>query len=1031
MHSISSTTNLLDLARRIARELRRGRVIVDGDLQRLKRLYIELIGLMPEDERTRLQNLAAPLEPSEADVKARLNRRIAHRETSDSVPLEDLLLISDFPPASRIIDKLFPNGRVLASAISVDFDDPKGLLSVGQYRAILSVFDRITRDSPAARLAYTVERHHDHVTFHHPVQVHGGVARATIDVAQLEKRDDFAAALLSEIENSVAERETAALDRDFVSYDQSCVWNFNRAFWRFLRVWENVTGKSYQRALPKGKAESNHQEFIDAAAARFAGHVRELEREGAIAAADELWICEKAPGSGGFIAGMLDYLRARHPAYYRRMRVVLADISADVLSIAANELKRRGHLPCPAEGPRIFFWPLGGGRGPDLEGGELIEEPPRQRFLYIRHANFFDQLPARLFAKIGSRYYELYVQAVIDPERLSKIEARHRLTLADLRAVIDETTDLTALDPELKARYIHFWSEIWLAVKFNESYRPIERLAEAHPDGAEIERIFAGLDDVRFVTSDAAIATMRRDLELLHPEYGYACFTDIFLQRAAEFKERWIELAKYDNGVWVGANGVLMAHLLGREGYQCGYFPVELTLGAPSAVYTMTLSRRHAAPFTVSPALIQELTGIAADEVSAIGLTGLPRRVRNNLRDLPSLLEQVEPDLDWGRRTFDDSLDLTRLMRELYYHSPPAAGENSLFLKMAALIGEVLDSNRGRGVRVEVDLSTNDLRALEDFLDHRPVADLPMELIRIGAANDEALELRLRLPTIAHKLKHGEFLMLAEVDLPRGQSLEQLRRRILQFQAHVDAVSLTSGRMADPRFLRSRETLAVPLLQMVHPDQIVITLEMCDRLASDLERDIHGAEKQGVHNIFVVTGDFEREANWRLDSVHGIQLADRMRNGEGADGRVLERRSRVIIAGALTWGAIPDLESRIDRDVRLKAQAGADLLFTQPVYDLRLALQMLDLIAALGLDREVHIVAEILPLLSLETIRSLSQTPGIAAPPGMVAAYEQIDRNAAEFCHELDQQKLDPDRGAELFASRIFANVADIPGYEG
>ncbi|HUY18582.1 MAG TPA: SAM-dependent methyltransferase [Candidatus Binataceae bacterium] len=1029
MYPVSPTTDLLRLARRLAGELRHGAVVVDGEFQRLKRLYIELANRLAADERARLANLMVPLSATHPELRARLNRRIgAANSALDLVPFEHLLLTGDFPPASRMLDKLFPHRASLSSGVTVTFNDARGLISIGQHRAVLAVLDKLAPASPAARLSYTVERHHDHVTFHRPVQVQSGVGHAIIDVAQLEKRDDFARALERELLSAVDGDQAVWLDADFVGYDRSCVWNFNRAFWRFLSVWETVTGKSYQRALPKGRAESNHQEFIDEAAARFAGHVRELEREGALAPDEELWIGEKAPGSGGFIAGLLNHLRDRYPQYYSRLRVVLSDISADVLGIAARELKKNGHLPSPAAGgARIFFCHLGGGRAPELEGGEPLETPPEGRFLYVRHANFFDQLPTRLFARTGARYYEVQVRAAIDRTRLAELEARFQLTLADLLAVIEERIDLATIEPDRQARFIHFWSATWEALKLDEQYQPVDRFADLHPDGGEIERLFAKLDDIRFVTSDVAVAIMRQDLRLLDRRRGYACFTDIYLQRAAEFAERWIELAKYDNGVWVGINGVLMSHLLEREGYDANYHPVELTLGAPTAVYTMTATRRHPVEFVVTPELVQELTGIAGAEVAEHAMSGLPARVRNNLRDLPALLTRVEADLDWSRRTLDESLDLTRLMRELYYHSPPAVGERSLFVKMAALVGDVLDRNRERRLRIEVELSEQDLPALEDFLDHRPITELPAELLQLGRPDDDLVEVSIRLPTIAHKLKHGEFLMMAEVDMPRAQTLEQLRRRILQFQGHVDAVSLTSGRMADPRFLRSREMLAMPLFGMVYPERLVLTLDMCDRQAADLERDIRLAEGHGVHNLFIVTGDFERDSQWALDSVNGIHIADRMRHGEGPDGRPLEHRSRLLIAGAMTWGGIPDIESRVERDSGLKLRAGADLLFTQPVYDLRLAHRMLDLISERNPDRAVRVVAEILPLLSLDVIRNLSQTPGIMIPPEMLAAYEQIDRNVVA----LTTATAGAQDEAERFAERVFQNVGEVPGYEG
>src|SRR5271170_7412620 len=266
-YDVTPDTNLLKLARTIAHGLASGPVEIDGEFQRLRRLYIELVERMAPAARARLANLVIPLGSKFPDVKSRLNRRIGDGRGGSLVPLEHLLLTGDFPPASNITDTLFPEREHLKSGVKVSFNDPKGLISIGQHRAVLAVLDELDRRAPAAALSYVIERRHEHVTFHHPVQVHKGVARATIDVAQLEKRSDFARALRDELEAATAGAEPVWLDADYVRYDQSCAWDFNRAFWRYLSVWENVTGKSYQRALPKGKAESNHQEFIDEAAA--------------------------------------------------------------------------------------------------------------------------------------------------------------------------------------------------------------------------------------------------------------------------------------------------------------------------------------------------------------------------------------------------------------------------------------------------------------------------------------------------------------------------------------------------------------------------------------------------------------------------------------------------------------------------------------------------------------------------------------------------------------------------------------------
>ena len=1024
--TVNDEIELEKIARRIRRALRSGVVSIAGDFSRTKTIYSQLVGMLTWPESACLARLIVPLANGRPDLVGlpanRAERRIARSFAGPGFPLEHLLLVSDFPDQGGLLASLFP--ATSSRSPEVRFNDPKGSISLGQYRDTLCAVAQIGSNSPAGALACTAERWADYSTFCPAVRVADGAGVVTIDVAQLEGRREFRNALAAALRAALSTEDLIALDSGFVRYDQTCAWRFNQAFWRFLGVWERVTGKDYQRALPKGKSESHHAEFIAEAAENFASHVTELEREGALAPQDELWFHEKAPGSGEFTAGLLDHLRQHHPQYYPRMRVVLSDVSGQVLALASRELAKRGHLKREAQGPAIFFRDLSISEEPvvrDANGGTINLEG---RLLYFRHANFLDQLPTRLFAKRAGRFHEVFVQAVVSRQALQSLEQRHGSTLAYLLAVIEGRVDLNAQSAEDQKRTIGFWSEVWGAMKFGESHRAIDDFTAFHPRGAALARMLNGLDEVRFVSSDAAIDMTLSDMQLLHPEYGYACFTDILLQRVNEFRERWIELAKYDNGVWVGTNAVLMTELLTSAGYETGYYPVELTLGEPTPVYTLTARRLQTTQFVLSTDIVEQVAGIERASLRDISLAGLPRRIRNNLRELPQQLGRLRIDRDWSSR-LTQSLGLSALLRELYYHSSLEMNERSPFIKLVALIAEVLCRHPDVPVTIEPEIGVEELKDLADFLEHRPINNLPMDLVEATDRGDAVFV--LRLPTLTRRLEAGRFVVLAEVDLPRSQSVEQLRRRILQFQAPVDAISITSGRLADPRFLRGRELLELPLLEALQPDRLVMTIEMRDRQTADLERDLGAFEARGVRNFFILTGDFERSSRWWLDSLHGIQIADRLRNGDGVNGGP-DIRSRTLIAGAMAWSGIPDLRARVERDVMLKLRVGADVLFTQPVYDLRLASQALDLISQSGLDRLAHIVPELLPIATMDQMRTLRQAPGILVPDEMAAAYARIIANVEKFCR---QPASDPEGGRrDEFVEDLVGGVPPIPGYE-
>lgn len=1026
---IGAATEVDPAARKLHAHLRLGEATIAGDFGLIKAIYSRLIGIMPAAQRPWLGRLRVALKQGRPDLDglpaARATRRIGVPRTAASHPLEDLLLVGDFADAAALLEARFGVQGGCALGGRVEFNDPKGNLSFGQYRDVIEQLRELSTNADRARLSWQIERWADHNTFSPPVRLPLGFDIGTIDVAQLEGAPDFAARLRRALGRALERAHGVALDPTFVRYDQSVVWRFNQAFWRYLGIWERVTGKSYQRALPKGKSESHHQEFIDEAAENFASHVRELEREGALGPEEELWMHEKAPGSGEFTTGVLDYLRQHHPAYFHRIHVVLSDVSPQVLELARRELERRGYLghdADPARRVEILFWNLGANPQPMLARADGTSVDLRQRFLYFRHANFFDQLPTRLFAKHDGRFYEVKVRATVAGEQLVELERQHAMTLAELMEIIEGQKDAVGFSPEQQARFVNFWSAVWRAVKFDEAYEPCD-LPAVHRYGAMLAQELAQLARVRFVTSDTTLAILTEDIGLLRPDRGYACFTDIFLQRPVEFCQRWAELAKYDNGVWVGTNGALLVQVLSEAGFECSYHPVELTLGEATASYTLTVRQRQSQSARLSRDLLQQLTGIDAARLSDLTVPGLPRRMRNNLRELPAALGRLVRDHDWSVR-LDQSLPLAALMREFYYHG---AGHEphaqNIFVKLTALLAEVLYRQGDRQVGIEVDFTAEDLRDLEAFLDHRPLQAPALDLVELEEANQSLARLRLRLPTLTHRLEEGEFVLLAEVDLPRGQSVEQLRRRLFQLQSHVDALSLTSARLANPRFWRSRELLDSPLLDSLQTDRLVVTLEMRERRGRDLERDIQAFEARGVANFFILTGDFERDAQWWLDSVHGIRIADRMRNGEGVDGRALARGSRILVAGAMSWTGIPTLEARVARDVWLKYTAGVDVLFTQPVYDLERARALLDLIARDNHEGRVRLIPEVFPLATLSQIASLARAPGILMPAALTAAYAAVERNVARLSAQL------PDHDGDELGAELFRDIAPIPGY--
>src|SRR5262249_44694224 len=116
----------------------------------------------------------------------------------------------------------------------------------------------------------------------------------------------------------------------------SCIWGFNALYWQALSLWEQVTGRGYEQALPGGVSDGRS---VDAA--------RELimdlfavwdELAARRALPEELHVLELGVGNGNQARVWLDEFlrldRELRREYYRRLHYLMGDYSPHVLELA-------------------------------------------------------------------------------------------------------------------------------------------------------------------------------------------------------------------------------------------------------------------------------------------------------------------------------------------------------------------------------------------------------------------------------------------------------------------------------------------------------------------------------------------------------------------------------------------------------------------------------------------------------------------------------------------------------------------------
>ncbi len=268
-------------------------------------------------------------------------------------------------------------------------------------------------------------------------------------------------------------------------------------------------------------------------------------------------------------------------------------------------------------------------------------------------------------------------------------------------------------------------------------------------------------------------------------------------------------------------------------------------------------------------------------------------------------------------------------------------------------------------------------------------------------------------------LTSGKFAVTAEAGPPKGTSAEAIRKKGEMLRHCCDAVNVTDNQTAIVRMSSVAGCLILkqqgiePVMQMVVRDR--------NRLA--LQADVLGAVALGIGNILCLSGDHQKFGNhpgakgvFDIDSIQLIQGLKMMRDekkfisGEDVSGEV-----PVFIGAAANPFADP-FEYRVNRLAK-KIKAGADFIQTQAVYDVSRFSQWVAMLMEKGLDKQVHIMAGVIPIRSAGMARYMRDyVPGVVVPDEIVTRMEKTEAPKEE--------------GVKIILE-IIDNLKEMPGVHG
>ncbi len=268
-------------------------------------------------------------------------------------------------------------------------------------------------------------------------------------------------------------------------------------------------------------------------------------------------------------------------------------------------------------------------------------------------------------------------------------------------------------------------------------------------------------------------------------------------------------------------------------------------------------------------------------------------------------------------------------------------------------------------------------------------------------------------------LDSGRFAVTAEAGPPKGTSPTVIQRKGELLRYCCDAVNITDNQTAIVRM----SSLAGCILLKQQGVDPVMQIVCRDRNRIGIQSDVLGAVALGIGNILCLSGDHQKFGNhptaknvFDIDSIQLIQTLKDMRDekkflsGDDIAGEV------PLFIGAVENPYADPFKFRVAR-LGKKVRAGADFIQTQAIYDVTKFAQWMEMVTDRGLDKQVHILAGVIPIRSAGMARYMRDyVSGVSVPDEIVTRMEEA--------------KIAKEEGLRI-ALEVIEQLKEIPGVHG
>jgi 5,10-methylenetetrahydrofolate reductase len=193
--------------------------------------------------------------------------------------------------------------------------------------------------------------------------------------------------------------------------------------------------------------------------------------------------------------------------------------------------------------------------------------------------------------------------------------------------------------------------------------------------------------------------------------------------------------------------------------------------------------------------------------------------------------------------------------------------------------------------------------------------------------------------TFKECLDSGKFVVVAELQPPKGNDLSELYEYAELLKGRVDAINVPDLQNAIMRL----GSLSVCALLKAKGMEVIFNLSCSDRNRLVLQSELLSASALGLKNVLILQGDhpsigdhFEAQPVFDLDVIGLLGAARRLQEGYDLMGNDLQGKPQFCVGtyvNAAAKGHVLDLEIM---DMEKKIRSGADFFFTHSIYDVSL-----------------------------------------------------------------------------------------------